>query len=142
MIAIEPTGRLIVRLAAGRLHGGSVPKGTAELARELRSFLNDDNGLYQLPQRQHFYDVLIGIGNNTQLSSVFPTMRLHLLRAQCAPFLTKVHLEKHRQGYSRIASAVLSGNAKAAEKAMIAHNRATQLALEAMPALAFPTENT
>ncbi len=141
LIAAEPLIGLIGRLAAEEVKTKNRPRETASLERELRPYRDRKHGLSDDPRpRQHFHDVLISLTGNSQLPSVFPTMRIHLLRLQTQSFRdgddrsAKLDLDD----FAAIAKAVLGGDGKAAEKASLVHNRRIRHVIEEMPDEAFP----
>ncbi|CAN5490989.1 GntR family transcriptional regulator [soil metagenome] len=80
-----------------------------------------------LEQRSHFYDVLIAVGGNSQLQSVMPMMRIHLLRLQVQPFFSTEERQDRLDEYAAITAAVLNGDNAEARKAMRYHmKRMTQ----------------
>ena len=139
MIAIEALDVLTSRLAAtavknrtgGRLLGG--------LERELRPYRDGEYDLAAMPgQRQQFYDVLIAMTGNSQLPSLFPTMRIHLLRLQTQSYRTADARNTDVDDFAAVARAVLEGNPAAAEKASAAHDKRVLRVLLEMPDEAFP----
>ncbi|MGE3599230.1 MAG: GntR family transcriptional regulator [Dehalococcoidia bacterium] len=139
LIATEPLSALATRLAAERF--ATRPKGfdAARFERELKPFRDrEEDSRNLLSQRQHFYDVLVEISGNSQLPSMMPTMRIHLLRTQIQSFLDAEDRRRHLDDYANIAKAILQGDAKVAEKALSAHlKRARQVVMD-LPAEAFP----
>ena len=142
LLTTEPLIGLIARLAADKVKAGNGGRDIASLERELRSYRDRDPELSNDPsQRQHFYDILIAIGGNTQLPSVFPTMRIHLLRLQTQSFRDVDDRRTNVDDFADVAKAVLAGDRKAAEKACLAHNRRMRDAIQQMPDEAFPRVN-
>jgi DNA-binding GntR family transcriptional regulator len=142
LLTTEPLIGLVARLAADEVKAGNGWSDIALLGRELRSYRDRDPDLSNDPsQRQHFYDILIAIGGNTQLPSVFPTMRIHLLRLQTQSFRDGDDRRTNVDDFAAVAEAVLAGDAKAAEKASHAHNRRMRRAIQQMPDEAFPRIN-
>jgi DNA-binding GntR family transcriptional regulator len=139
LIAVEPLVGLIAGLAAERLASPSPDRAFAEFKRELQPYSErrDDGGDF-MTQRRHFYDVLIMMSGNTQLPSLFPTMRVHLLRLQVHTFLDPDNRRRHLEDYANIAKAVLAGDAKQAERSMLAHNRHMRQVIKDLPDSAFP----
>ena len=139
LLTTQPLIGLIARLAADEVKAGNGGRDIASLERELRSYRDRDPELSNDPsQRQHFYDILIAIGGNTQLPSVFPTMRIHLLRLQTQSFRDVDDRRTNVDDFADVAKAVLAGDRKAAEKACLAHNRRMRDAIQQMPHEAFP----
>jgi DNA-binding GntR family transcriptional regulator len=139
LLTTEPLIGLIARLAADEVKAGNGGRDIASLQRELRAYRDRDPELSNDPsQRQHFYDILIAIGGNIQLQSVFPTMRIHLLRLQTQSFRDVDDRRTNVDDFADVAKAVLAGDRKAAEKACLAHNRRMRDAIQQMPDEAFP----
>jgi DNA-binding GntR family transcriptional regulator len=139
LLTTEPLIGLVARLAADEVKAGNGGRDIGLPGRELRSYRDRDPDLSNDPsQRQHFYDILIAIGGNTQLPSVFPTMRIHLLRLQTQSFRDGDDRRTNVDDFAAVAKAVLAGDAKEAEKASLAHNRRMRRAIQQMPDEAFP----
>jgi DNA-binding GntR family transcriptional regulator len=139
LLAVEPLVGLISRLAAERLAELSPGRVLSEFERELQPYRDRrEDGGDLMTQRRHFYDVLITMSGNTQLPSLFPTMRIHLLRLQVQSFLDADNRRRHLEDYANIAKAVLAGEPKQAEKAMLAHNRRMHQVITELPDSAFP----
>jgi len=80
--------------------------------RELQPYRDRQEDMSNLlTQRRHFYDVLVTMSGNTQLPSLFPTMRIHLLRLQVQSFVDAENRRRHLDDYATIAKAVLAGDA-------------------------------
>jgi DNA-binding GntR family transcriptional regulator len=142
LLTTEPLIGLVARLAADEVKAGNGGRDIALLGRELQSYRDRDPDLSNDPsQRQHFYDILIAIGGNTQLPSVFPTMRIHLLRLQTQSFRDGDDRRTNVDDFAAVAKTVLAGDAKAAEKASLAHNHRMRRAIQQMPDEAFPRIN-
>jgi DNA-binding GntR family transcriptional regulator len=142
LLTTQPLIGLIARLAADEVKARNGGRDIASLERELRSYRDRDPELSNDPsQRQHFYDILVAIGGNTQLPSVFPTMRIHLLRLQTQSFRDVDDRRTNVDDFADVAKAVLAGDRKAAEKACLAHNRRMRDAIQQMPHEAFPRIN-
>lgn len=135
--AIVPLSTLIARLAAG----ACAQNGPAHLARvekDLNEFINREEFTTNiLQQRRHFYEALIAIGGNGQLSSILPTMRIHLLRIQIFSFLDSSDRKTHVEDYFKITQFVLAGDIKKAERRMQIHLEAIKDMLLALPDQAF-----
>jgi Transcriptional regulators len=139
--AVEPLGCLIASLAAKQL---AVDISAAERARFEAALLPYREGAEDISespsQRRHFYDVLMAIGGNSQLPSILPVMRIHMLRLQIKSYLGAKDKKIHIADYSTIATAVLAGDAKKAEKAMRAHLQSQIAMLTDLPDGAFPEQ--
>lgn len=139
LTASEPLTGLLGRFAADEVKVRKRVRDIASLERELRPFCDQKHDLSNEPgQRQHFYDVLVAMTGNSQLPSLFPTMRIHLLRLQTQSFRDVHDRRANIEDFAAIAKSVLDGDGKAAEKACLAHNRRNLRAIEKMPNEAFP----
>jgi DNA-binding GntR family transcriptional regulator len=92
-----------------------------------------------LEQRSHFYDVLIAIGGNTQVRSIMPMMRIHLLRLQVQPFFSREDWQDRVNEYAAITQAVLEGDETAAQRTMRQHFRRMEQRVSQLPDEAFST---
>jgi DNA-binding GntR family transcriptional regulator len=139
LLAVEPLVGLTARLAAEQFAARPPGRGFADFERELQPYRDRQEDMSNLmTQRRHFYDVLVTMSGNTQLPSLFPTMRIHLLRLQVQSFLDAGNRRRHLDDYASIAKATLAGDAKQAEKAMVAHNRRMRQTIAELPDSAFP----
>jgi DNA-binding GntR family transcriptional regulator len=139
MIASTGIDSLTARLAATAVKTREGGRGLATLARELKPYRDREYELATAPhQRQRFYDILIAMTGNSQLPSLYPTMRIHLLRLQTQSFRDVSASRSDVDDFAAVAGAVLAGDARAAEKASSAHHRRVQRALLDMPDDAFP----
>jgi len=137
--AVEPLNGLIARLAAERFAKGDGCSELESFKRELRPYRERQENVSDLSgQRRHFYELLVAIGGNTQLPSVFPMMRIQLLRLQTHSFLGIETRHEHVESYARVTEAVIQGNGKLAEKALVSHVRRVQQAIASLPDAAFP----
>src|ERR1700691_5638374 len=87
LVALEPLEILIVRSAARQIASRSQASDVSPYADELRRYRDKDRGLEITPdRRKRFTDLLIALSGNSQLPSIYPTMRLHVLRLQTNSF--------------------------------------------------------
>ncbi len=139
MIAAEGLDGLTARLAATAVRTRKGGRDLAALERALRPYRDREYDLAGMPQqRQRFYDILIAMTGNSQLPSLFPTMRIHLLRLQTQFYRDSDARRSDVEDFSAVAREVLSGDAEAAEKASTAHHRRVQRSLLNLPDEAFP----
>jgi DNA-binding GntR family transcriptional regulator len=139
MIAIEGIDMLTSQLAAKAVKNRDGGRELLALERALRPYRDRAYDLAGMPQkRQQFYDLLIAITGNSQLPSLFPTMRIHLLRLQTQSYRSSDGRSSDVDDFAAIARAVLAGDPAAAEKASAAHDRRVLKALLEMPEEAFP----
>lgn len=139
MIAIEGIDMLTSRLAATAVKNRSGGRHLVTLERALRPYRDREYDLAGMPrQRQQFYDLLIAITGNSQLPSLFPTMRIHLLRLQTQSYRRSDARNSDVDDFAAVARAILAGDPPAAEKASAAHDKRVLRALLEMPDEAFP----
>jgi DNA-binding GntR family transcriptional regulator len=139
LVAIEGIDILTSRLAAMAVRNRSGGRRLMALERALRPYRDGEYDLVGMPQRrQQFYDLLIAITGNSQLPSLFPTMRIHLLRLQTQSYRSSDARNSDVVDFAAIARAVLAGDPAAAEKASAAHDKRVLRALLEMPDEAFP----
>ena len=139
MVAIEGIDMLTSRLAATAVRKRTGGRTLVALERALRPYRDREYDLAGMPQRrQRFYDLLIEITGNSQLPSLFPTMRIHLLRLQTQSYRSSDARNSDVDDFATVARAVLAGDSAAAEKAAAAHDRRVLRALLEMPDEAFP----
>lgn len=128
----------LVRLAA-RNAARSSERATlmdAAIAASERHRQNSDHRNY-LTVRQSFYDALFIMADNAELQRVIPLRRADLFRAQIRPYQTQSQQISHADGYRLIAQAVQSGDAVAAESAVVTHFQATRDMIAELPTVAF-----
>ncbi len=139
MIAIEGIETLTSRLAATAVKNRSGGRQLVALERALRPYRDGEYDLAAMPsKRQQFYDLLIAITGNSQLPSLFPTMRIHLLRLQIQSYRSSDARNTDVDDFAAVARAVLAGDPASAEKALAAHDKRVLRVLLEMPDEAFP----
>jgi DNA-binding GntR family transcriptional regulator len=137
--AIEGIDILTSRLAATAVKNRSGGRHLVAHERALRPYRDREYDLVGMPQkRQQFYDLLIAITGNSQLPSLFPTMRIHLLRLQTQSYRSTDSRNSDVDDFAAVARAVLAGDPIAAEKASAVHDKRVLRALLEMPDEAFP----
>ena len=139
VIILESLTATMARLAAEAIGRGANRRLMSEASQQLDRFRDGSvDDMAFIDRRQYFYDTLIAIGGNTQLPTVMPTMRIHLLRLQGEPYLTSLDRRTRLDEYSAITRAVLAGDSKLAEKAMRQHMNGMQQRIASFPDEAFP----
>jgi DNA-binding GntR family transcriptional regulator len=139
LLAVEPIGCLIATLAAEIMAEAVSAAERSRIETALLPYQQGKQDLSESPtQRRNFYDVLMNIGGNTQLPSILPVMRIHMLRLQIRSYLGASDRKMHITEYAAIAKAVLAGDAKKADKAMRLHLRGQHDMLADLPESAFP----
>lgn len=139
LLAVEPIGCFIATLAAEKFAGDISAAERAKSEAALAPYQEKKGDVSESPdQRRNFYDALMSIGGNTQLPSILPVMRIHMLRLQIRSYLGVKDRQTHILEYSAIAKAVLAGDIKKADKAMRVHLRGQYNMLAELPDSAFP----
>ena len=142
MVAAEGIDRMTARLAAVAMRNGSSHSKLKAYQRALQPYRDREYDLAGAPQlRQQFYDILIRLTGNSQLPSLFPTMRIHLLRLQTQMYRGPHATRSDVDDFAAVARAVLDGDAAAAERASCTHHRRVQKSLLDMPNEAFAAES-
>ena len=142
MIAVEGIDILTSRLAATAVKNRTGGRSLVALERQLRPYRDGEYNLAAMPdRRQQFYDLLIAITGNSQLPSLFPTMRIHLLRLQTQSYRSTDARNTDVDDFAAVARAVLAGDPASAEKASAAHDKRVLRVLLEMPDEAFPTDD-
>jgi DNA-binding GntR family transcriptional regulator len=124
--------------AAGTLKNAAEVREAFEMLARYRN--PQAKGKQLLEQRVHFYDTLIKAGGNSQIASVMPMMRIHLLRLQAERYFSGADLRDRIDEYAAVTEAVLSGDAPQAERAMRRHIKQAQARLAKLPEEAFARE--
>ncbi|MDB5577023.1 MAG: hypothetical protein JWR80_2199 [Bradyrhizobium sp.] len=139
LVILEGLTALIARLAAAAVAADTNARSTSEAYVQLETFLNRSvDDMTFIDRRRHFYDTLIAIGGNTQVATVMPTIRIQLLRVQAQPYFTSQDRQSRLDEYSAITRAVLDGDSKLAERAMLRHMKGMQRRIANLPDEAFP----
>lgn len=108
------------RLAAERIETpGARERIRAAFAR-LSQFDNVTGGAAFAMARDAFYAAINAIAHNSELKRILPSVQIHLIRVQFRAVIRTIDRRRHRD-YEEMMNAILSGNAKAAEKAARAH---------------------
>lgn len=140
-IVLESLTALIARLAAEAVANDTSCERKRPMQEWLDFFASGRTSTPELfERRRQFYDLLIEVGKNTQLQSVMPTKRVHLIRLQTQQFFGPDDIEKRLAEYVAIAKAVVVGNPQAAERAMRRHMKRNIETTMAMPDEAFAPE--
>jgi DNA-binding GntR family transcriptional regulator len=121
--------------AAGITRNAAEVREAFEMLARYRNPLSKGKRL--LEQRVHFYDTLIKAGGNSQIASVMPMMRIHLLRLQVERYFSSSDLRNRIDEYAAVTEAVLSGDAPQAERAMRRHMKQVHARLAKLPDEAF-----
>lgn len=135
---LEALTALIARLAADAVGSDNNAKLVRDAFEWLARFKDPTlENLAFNEQRSHFYDTLIRIGANTQLQSVMPMMRVHLLRLQVESYFSPEDRRDRVDEYAAITAAVLAGDAARAQRAMRQHMKKMRQRVDRLPDEAF-----
>lgn len=107
---------LAARQAAERIDEGSNRALFKAAAQALISPRPTDQLDHILDERAKFYQVIFDIADNRELNRALPLPRAHLLRTQFYGFLSKSDLTAMVTEYRHITTAILDGDAAAAER--------------------------
>jgi DNA-binding GntR family transcriptional regulator len=123
---------MAARLAAQRI-GQAANRGRFTESFELLSgFRSRPDSMELVRARNRFYRTLAAIGGNKELEVLLSRMHVHLLRVQLRALHESLVIERF-DDYSRIAEAVLAGDARRAELAARRHVRAMMDILDKVP---------
>jgi DNA-binding GntR family transcriptional regulator len=139
LVVITP---LISRIAAEKIAKTKDARRIKEAEDLLRKFNDPALSLDQyMDMRRQFYDALISIGANSQMNSVMPLMRIHLVRLQFQPYIRPHDRKESLDEYRAITQAVLAGDKVAAERAMKNHVKRIRAQIALLPDEAFADED-
>lgn len=108
---------------------------STELLREFRDKPSEDSVHHEVNRR--FYEALMKVGGNSQISGIMPAMRIQLFRMQGHSSLTREGHNQRFLEFKSIAQHVLAGDPAKAQRAMIRHMRSTHKRLSVLPDDAF-----
>lgn len=134
---LEPLASLAARLAAEHCDTPEKQQLILAAAAAIDDANRTHNRALYLELRREFYSVLVGIGGNGELERAMPLTRTDLFRAQIESIQSEKQRTRHASGYSKIAKAVATGSAPAAERAVQRHFAGTRSTIEELPDLAF-----
>ncbi len=92
---------------------------------------------HYLELRHQFYDLLIEMGDNTELRRVIPLARTDLFRAQFDRVQSRAQHRRHADGYAKIARAVAEAAPVKARNAVRAHFAGTRKTVDDLSEAAF-----
>lgn len=137
-IVLEALTSLIARLAAEAVASDDSGRRRRQMQEWLECLRAGGSSTPDLlGRRREFYDLLIEIGGNTQLQSVMPAKRVHLIRLQTQQFLGADDVEKRLAEYTAVAKAIIAGNSATAARAMQRHMSRMIRTITAMADAAF-----
>ncbi len=131
---------LAARLAAEQIERDGNRARFVEALERLLSFRNRSDSAAFLDERAQFYENLVSIGGNRELSRFVPVMQIHLLRMQFQQHLTESDRERQFQEYETLAEHILASKPQKAERAMQQHIRRTRLSIERLSDDVFASE--
>ncbi len=111
---------LAARLAAQQAPDSKAGQRFRTCLEKLQTFKPDTEGSAFAVARDNFYAALTAMANNTELSRILPTVRVHLIRVQFRSLL-RITDSTRLADYQKIAEAVFAGRARQAETAARAH---------------------
>jgi DNA-binding GntR family transcriptional regulator len=135
---LEPLARLAARLAAEHCNSAAKKSKIRTAVSAIESASNQRNRAMYLECRRRFYDAMVEIGGNRELARVMPLSRTDLFRAQIERVQSESQRLRHVSGYAKIAKAIVSGNARAADRAVKLHFDGTRKTMMELPSHAFP----
>jgi DNA-binding GntR family transcriptional regulator len=106
----------------------------------LMSFRDRDDSNAVLDERARFYETLVVMSGNRELSRFVPIPQTNLLRTQLSQHLAPKDRDRQFKEYENIARHILAGNGQNAESGMSRHIRNTRLSIEQLDDLAFAGE--
>jgi DNA-binding GntR family transcriptional regulator len=91
-------------------------------------------------QRTDFYSTLVAVGGNSQLPSMIPRMRMHLVRLQVEPHFSRSGRLEWLEEDAAVTAAILEGDAIAAQYAMRQHIKNMHQRIAKLPGEAFASK--
>lgn len=120
LVVVQGLVGIGARLAAERIDTPGAAEQLEQAYANLTQHDNSSGTAAYATARDVFYAAINAIANNAELSRILPNVQIHLIRVQFRAIMRTVDRRRHRD-YHDILKAVLSGNAKAAERAARAH---------------------
>ncbi|MCC5999328.1 MAG: GntR family transcriptional regulator [Pararhodobacter sp.] len=137
LIVLEVLVGLVARLAAHNIDKGDNHAALQTQFAQLSAVRENSDFMALLKERRDYYDLLIRIAENAEVTRLMPLMQIHLLRLQFQSYLTHEHREKQFEDYAAITEAILAGNRNRADRLMQIHIRRTRILLTRLPEEAF-----
>lgn len=135
---LEPLARLAARLAATHCTTAAKRARMEHAAARIDAAGRSGNRAQYLEHRRHFYDTMIGLGENWELARVMPLSRTDLFRAQIEAVQSETQRKRHSSGYEKIAQAIIAQDPDAADRAIKKHFDGTRKTIMELPEDAFP----
>ena len=142
LVIQETLTALAARLAAENINTEAHRAAFEVAIKRLMTCRDRASATELLDERAKFYETLVAIGANRELSRFVPIPQTNLLRTQMSERLSAKDHERQFKEYEGIARYVLAGNGAAAESAMQRHIRNTRLSIERLDDAAFAPART
>jgi len=136
----ETLTALAARLAAENISVGDNRLQFQNAYDRLNGFRDRDDVHAVLDERARFYDTIVQIGDNRELSRFVPIPQTNLLRSQLSPFTDARDRERQFKEYEGVAKHILAGNGAGAESFMQRHIRNTRQSLDRLDDRAFASD--
>jgi DNA-binding GntR family transcriptional regulator len=137
---VDALVRLSARKAAERIHTPGHPAQLQGAYEMLRPFEGKEDFPGFLDAREHYYRTMVKLSNNEELAHQFPSTLVHIMRLQLRHFGRAADSMQFAD-YQRLTDAILSGNARRADKAAELHVRHTIKQVAGLPDRAFAVES-
>jgi DNA-binding GntR family transcriptional regulator len=133
----ETLTALAARLAAENIDHGDNRLQFQNAYDRLTAYRDRSDAHAVLDERARFYETLVQIGENRELSRFVPIPQTNLLRTQLSQYVSAKDRERQFKEYEGIARHVLAGNGAGAESVMQRHIRNTRQGLDRLDDAAF-----
>lgn len=141
LVCLEVLTGLAASLAAQNIDRPGNRERFADVAEQLLQFQASGEDLYRnIRQRVDFYNAMLTVGGNRELARIMPLLQIHQFRTQFHAYHSGTDLESHFSEYAEIVQAILEGDARRAERAMMRHIRNTGRRIQSLPDFAFAAE--
>lgn len=128
---------LAARLAAEHIDEGSNREDFKRVWAEMNGSRARSNASDYVDANERFHATIVRIGGNVVLAQLLHQLRTPLFRFQFRSRFTTLNLERGRKDHAAIATAILAGDARAAESAMRRHLRNSTKLIDSLPNDAF-----
>ena len=138
LVIVEVLFGLMARLAAKHVGEADNAKRMRQAFDRLWAFKEHGAAAAFVAERQNFYNTIGEISGNQEFGRVLPLMQLHLLRMQFQSYVTPRERERQFKDYQLIAKAILTADARRAERMIKLHTKRTRIFHTRLPDEAFP----
>ncbi|MGR9090640.1 MAG: GntR family transcriptional regulator [Gammaproteobacteria bacterium] len=128
---------LAARLAAEHIDSGDNRNRFQRAYEKLIALRDQRDTDVMLDERARFYETLVTLGDNRELSRFVPIPQTNLLRTQLSEYAGRRERDRQFREYDSIAKHVLAGNGPAAESVMQRHIRNTRTSINRLGDEAF-----